>query len=625
MNREDIKQQVQAATDLVRLIGEHVALRARGREFVGLCPFHDDRNPSMNVVPHKQIYKCFACGAGGDCFSFVMDYHKMSFPEALRYLAERANIKLPAYRGDSGEGGPSPRERLLGANQQALSHYRKRLQHPQQGAAARDYIAQRGISPEMVQTFQLGLAADSWDDLTRTAINSRWDTQAFEQAGLIVKRNSGEGYYDRLRHRLIFPILDNIGRPIAFGGRILPGSGRDDSSDAKYLNSPETPLFNKSATLYGLHAAQKPIIDSRIAVIVEGYVDVIACHQAGYRNVVATLGTALTTEHARVLRRYCDRVVLVFDGDEAGQKAADRALQVFFNESLDIGIAVLPDEKDPADLMADPEGIAQWSRATESATDALTFQFDRIRSRFEATDTLAGRQRIAEEYLQNLAQLGISNLSPQRRGLIFAQIAQLIGQSPGVVQEQFRKLAAQSAHRPDPQPAAPDPTRLDQRLVAERQLLGALLNRPDLFDTVLADGRPIGENFVSDDFGDPAHHALFHRLSEWLHENHRLANEDFRAAFTDEPILRLAMELQLEADRLADSDPAKLQSLAVRNAQAMLKWRSEQEYLREKLEIGQDAANDEHPQQTGHKRLELAVAHIRNNPSAKRTPRIVGG
>ncbi|MEX0741411.1 MAG: DNA primase, partial [Phycisphaeraceae bacterium] len=330
------------ASDLVRLIGDHVSLRPRGKEFVGLCPFHEDKNPSMYVSPSKQIYKCFSCGAGGDAFSFMMGYHKMSFPEALEHLAERNNIKLPKRSaGTSGEGdeGPSPRQRIQQANQLAQRFFKQTYTDASLGKIARDYVTSRGISDAMVEAFGIGCAPDAWDALAGQVQKQRWDAHAFEQAGLIANRKTGNGHYDRLRHRLIFPICDTLGRPIAFGGRTLPDSKLGDKSDAKYLNSPETPLFNKSATLFGLHLAQQTIIAKRTAVIVEGYTDVVAAHQAGRANVVATLGTALTKEHARQLRRYCDRVVLVFDADEAGQKAADRALNVFFEENLDVHIA----------------------------------------------------------------------------------------------------------------------------------------------------------------------------------------------------------------------------------------------------------------------------------------------
>lgn len=627
VNRDDIKRQVHEATDLVALIGEHVALRSRGRELVGLCPFHDDKNPSMWVNPVKRIYKCFSCGAGGDAFSFVMDYHKMTFPEALQRLAERANIQLPRYSGGGGDesGEASPRQRILQVNGQALEFYRRALRDSKLGATARAYLGKRAINDEMVELFQLGAAADEWDSLSRHAASKRWDLAALEQAGLIAKRDRGEGHFDKLRHRLIFPILDSMGRAIAFGGRVLPDSARGDQSDAKYLNSPETPAFNKSATLYGIHAAQKPIIDAHTAIIVEGYIDVIACHQAGVRNVVATLGTSLTTEHAKLLRRYCDKVVLVFDGDEAGQKAADRALGVFFTEPLDIAIAVLPDGQDPGDLLlgGGAEGRARWDQAMRQASDAMSFQFARVHAQYDAADSLTAQQRIAEEYLRKLVQLGIGQLDRQRYGLVFAQVADLLKMSPGAVNDQLKKLTPRQAPNPQGSPPVVLSGAMDKHKLAERHLLGALLNRPELFDCELSDGRPLSETLAAADFGDPGARSVFEALSEWLHEHHQLESADFREVFHDEGALRLAIELQLAVDRLTESHPDRLADQVAGNAQAILAERAERDYQRQKLEKREESANDS-PTEFEMRRLTDILPHLNAHPTARRVPRIVG-
>jgi DNA primase len=300
---------VRDATDLVRLIGEHVPLKPRGREHVGLCPFHDDHSPSMAVVTHKgnAFYKCHACGAGGDAFDFVQNYHKMDFAEALRFLADRAGITLtprpsPGQRSASGEadehdGRTVARSSIREANAFAAAFFRKVLQHPEAGSVGRELIDKRGISAEMAEQFMLGYAPDSWDKLLATITRKGMSVEPFAAAGLLKPRKTGDGFYDAFRHRLIFPITSEVGQPIAFGARAIKA---DD--EPKYLNSAESSVFQKSRTLYGLHQAKRSIIDSRTAVITEGYTDVIACHQAGFTNVVGTLGTALTREHARLSR-----------------------------------------------------------------------------------------------------------------------------------------------------------------------------------------------------------------------------------------------------------------------------------------------------------------------------------
>ena len=380
------KERVRDASDIVRVIGEHMAIKAKGREYVALCPFHDDHKPSMQIVPHKQIFHCFVCGSGGDVFTFVEKYHKMEFREAMEYLAERAGIELTKFSsapaaGTTADGGPAPvtRSDLINANKAATDFFRAILNHADHGKLARDTIARRGIAPEMVEQFQIGASPDRWDGLVLTLQNKKLDNRAFLEAGLLKRREQGDGLYDALRNRLIFPIHDQIGRVIAFGGRKLK-----EEDEPKYLNSPETRLFEKAGTLYGLHQASRSIQAKRFAIITEGYTDTIACHQGGFTNAVATLGTALTPRHAQVLRRLCDTVVLLFDGDDAGQRAADRAVEVFFAEDLDVKIATLSgvtDAKDPDELLKREGGAAILQKAIDSATDLLSYRYARIRQK----------------------------------------------------------------------------------------------------------------------------------------------------------------------------------------------------------------------------------------------------
>ncbi len=456
------RDKVQAATDVVRLIGEQLNLRPKGREFVGLCPFHDDKKPSMQVSPQKQIYKCFSCGAGGDVFSFVMNYHKMTFVEALKYLAERSGIELTPWRkgtgnGEQGTGQGSRERKALGeANERAVGFYRAMLRHAEHGAEARVYLERRGVSAAMIETFQLGYAPDRWDGLGKMIEHKGWNAKPFVAAGLLkLRKNSPDprpqtpdpNAYDFLRHRLIFPIFDAIGRPIAFGGRRLR-----EEDEPKYLNSPETPLFHKSATLYGLHAAKKPIIDTKTAVIVEGYTDVIACHQAGARNVVAALGTALTAEHVRELRRYCEQVVLVMDGDAAGRKAADRAIEVFLTGDLDVSIAVLPDGQDPDELLKGGT-LERWDAVLATAADAISFQFERVAERLDEGGTVTGRQRVAEGFMRRLMDLGLTQTGTVRRSLVIARLAELLHLGEGDIDRWIRD------HQPTRRPAASPPSR----------------------------------------------------------------------------------------------------------------------------------------------------------------------
>ncbi len=624
---DDAKRRVQESTDIVQMIGEHVALRPRGKEFVGLCPFHDDKTPSMYVSPAKQIYKCFACGAGGDVFSFMMDYHKMSFPEAMKHLAQRAGVPLPERRGDgstTGEG-PSERDLIAEANAKAHQFFRALLAHEQHGRIARDYLADRAISDQMIEAFGIGYAPDRWDGLAEMIESKKWPVRGFEMGGLVTRRPTGEGRYDRFRHRLMFPILDATGRPIAFGGRVLEGGTLGDSSDAKYLNSPETALFNKSATLYGLHLAKQPIIRSHTAVIVEGYTDVIACHQAGAANVVATLGTALTRQHARALRHFCDRVVLVFDADEAGQKAADRALEVFFGEPIDVAIAVLPDGLDPADLLIREGGIEQWKAAMDDAADAMAFHFARVRSAADAADTLAGKQRVFEDYLRRLAQLGAAQLAPERRGLVVHQIAGLMHIDPATVDEMLRRAAPRRPYRAEGRPPTEDkaPAPHD-RIHAERLIVGCLIARPALFHADMPDGRTFDEAVLPGDIEHEDVRRLYEAVHDHLADHDELTMADLRQRTEDDALVRLAAGLQWEAERQTEQSADRLSQTLRAAYGALSAFRQQAEYEWNRMRLREQTAdNDDQEIAVLARRLDLARQHAQTNPSAKRRPRIV--
>ena len=399
----------------------------------------------MYVVPAKQMYHCFVCGAGGDAFGWMMKYHKMTFPEALKHLAEKAGIEIKETYDPAQAAAASDRQLIADGNAKGCEFFRKLYAHPQQGQVARTYIEKRQISPAMVQAFQIGYAPDGWDGLAKAIGANRWNVRAFELAGLISSRDKNPtpdtrhptpaSFYDRLRHRIIFPICDALGKPIAFGGRKIR-----EEDEPKYLNSPETALFHKSRTLYGLHLAMKAMKETRTAVIVEGYVDVIACHQAGFANVVATLGTALTREHVSELKKHAEKVVLVFDADVAGQKAAARALEVFVTEEMDVAIAVVPEGKDPADLMLTPNGPALWQDAITNAVDAMDYQFDRMNEQMNAANTMTGRQHVATEYLRKVATMGIDKAGVIRKAMIQQRLANMLHLTEADLAAELKRL-----------------------------------------------------------------------------------------------------------------------------------------------------------------------------------------
>jgi len=486
----DDRQRVRDASDIVAVVGEHLALKPKGREYVGLCPFHDDRNPSMCVIPAKQIFHCFVCGTGGDVFTFIQKYHSMGFRESLEYLAQRANIELTKFsRGAQGgeppQGGIGKRE-IMAANETAQSFFRAILTHPEHGEHARSIVEQRGISPEMVERFGIGASPDRWDGLLMTAQKNGLDLEAMIGAGLIKERDT-EGHYDALRNRLIFPICDQIGRVIAFGGRKI-----NEEDEPKYLNSPETPAFHKSTTLFGINLAARAIKRERTAVIVEGYTDVIACHQAGIEHVVGTLGTALTRGHATVLRRLCDTVVLLFDGDEAGTKAADRAIEVLLSETIDIRIAALAgftDAKDPDELLKGDNGVEVFNRVIEGSVDLIKWRFDRLRDELLDAGPARVAQRIEQE-LARLSELGLGELAPVRRRLMIRQIAKAARVEEGVVTAAIR--TGRNRQRPvDAHAPSDEHTEPHWKPSPREYLLGCLLYDANLWLVMSSDEREL--------------------------------------------------------------------------------------------------------------------------------------
>src|SRR6266487_5270317 len=315
-------EQIRAASDIVDVIGGYLPLKRAGANFVTLCPFHKEKSPSFNVTPHRQIFHCFGCHKGGDVFTFVQEYESLSFVEAVRQLADRANIPLEFDQQPGQQQVRHLKETLLQIHEQITQRWQNALDNEAGGQIARDYLARRGVSAEAVKLFRLGYAPDLWDDTVNWAKSKGHEPGLVEKAGLILHKEGGGNFYDRFRGRLIFPICDEQGRVIAFSGRVLAS----DEKTAKYVNSPETPIFTKSKVFFGLDKSKRAVLDAGFALVCEGQLDLIACFMAGVQNIVAPQGTAFTADHARIIKRYVDEVVLCFDSDEAGQNAAVRSL-----------------------------------------------------------------------------------------------------------------------------------------------------------------------------------------------------------------------------------------------------------------------------------------------------------
>lgn len=366
---ESTIDQVRQAVDIVEVISDHVILNKKGRNHLGLCPFHEDRNPSFNVSQDKQIYKCFACGEGGNVFTFLIKIEGISFIEALRQLAQRSGFPLPENNQETKENF-NTFDALYNANEFARKYYHHLLLKHHSGAEARKYLKNRAISEETQETFSLGYAPNAWDSFVLAAKRRGFDPQILESAGLVLSRKDGNGHYDRFRHRIMFPIQAHTGRTVAFGARAI-----NPEEQIKYLNSPETPVYRKNAILYGLWQNRNSIRTKQLSLIVEGYMDLITLVQQGIPHIVATSGTALTLNHAHLLRRYVERIILVFDGDKAGETATIRGIETLFESGLDVRVASLPKNHDP-DSFIKEQGTKALNFLIENATPALDFLID---------------------------------------------------------------------------------------------------------------------------------------------------------------------------------------------------------------------------------------------------------
>jgi DNA primase len=377
----DDKERVRQAIDIVDLVGSYLQLRREGRGYKALCPWHDDSRPSLQVNPERQSFKCWVCDIGGDIFSFVMRMEKVEFPEALVMLADRAGIQLTPYRPGGGAstsnsavvGSPDDKRTLYQAAAWAEERFHNCLQKSPEAEPARRYLSERGIDSDSIRRYRLGFSPDRWDWLIQQSLKANVAPRVLERIGLLIRKDGG-GHYDRFKGRVLFSIRDTQSRPVAVGGRILPEAAA--TNPAKYVNSPETPLFSKSHMLYGLDLAKDAIShkDCKTAIVMEGYTDCIIARQFGIENIVAVLGTALGDRHIRLLRRFADRVVLVLDGDEAGQKRTGEVLSLFIAEQVDLRVVVLPNEMDPCDFLL-AYGAGAFRAHLDSAVDALEHAF----------------------------------------------------------------------------------------------------------------------------------------------------------------------------------------------------------------------------------------------------------
>jgi DNA primase len=523
----DIREEIRQRIDLVELVSAHVVLKKTGRYYKGLCPFHQEKTPSFHVDRDRGLWHCFGCSLGGSAFDFVMRTSNVSFGEAVEILARRAGVRLE--RSPEEIQRATERDRLYRALEAAAGIFRENLLHPERGRLAQEYLARRGVDAPTAERFRLGYATANWDDLLKALGAKGFAPALLTSGGLVQMRSGGDGYYDMFRHRVIFPILDLQDRPVAFGGRAL-----DAETQPKYLNSKETSVFVKGKTLYALNWARDAIRQHDEAVVVEGNMDVLTCHQFGITNAVATLGTALTAEQVLGLKRFAGKAVLVYDADAAGQAAMERAQSLFEEADLPVRVAVLP-SGDPDEFLR-TAGPQKFGELVANAVPIFDYQVSLAASRFDAK-TVEGKVRIVDVLLPSIAAV----TNPVRQAEYLRSLAQRFDLAEDAVRQRLTARGRPSAAHRGQQPSAPPSDRA--RNQAERLLIHLMVHNPAL--------RPVvGGTLAPDDFVDAPHS----RLARALFTAPEADVDGLREGLDDEDAQRLLMRLVFEEPPVAEKE-----------------------------------------------------------------------
>lgn len=572
---DDLRQRA----DIVRIISEYVPLKKRGANWMARCPFHEEKTPSFSVSPAKNIFYCFGCGKGGSVFTFIMEMEHLSFPEAVRLVAEKAGVPLPSPRDEREEMlRRRERERIIALNLWALEWWEAQLESRPE---ALRYLLQRGITDETRRAFRLGYAPDGWDGLI-SHLKERGATMAeIERSGLVVKKETG-GSYDRFRGRLIFPVLDLQGRPIAFGGRTLAPDG-----EPKYLNSPETPVYSKGRHLFGLNLTREQIRRRGFAILVEGYLDLIALYQAGIRNVVASLGTALTGEQAKLLGRFARKVVVNYDGDEAGREAARRAIEILLAEGFEVKVLVLPDNADPDEFIK-RFGIEEYNRRRGAALSHLQFVLE------EATRgrDLARPEDKAAAVNDVLTSLRVVRNSVLRREY-FDHAMDVLGVEDSLRRELWGTMRAGARLDASEMKVQFERAAQQQVTLAERRLLELIFAVPEV-------GRAILAQIESSDYETLATAPIFRALLERLARGETIEAAAVADLLADDPVAQRIVPLVAASgiELGAGESPEELIAEAENCLLALRRMNLERRILELKNEIARAGDSDARDQLT---------------------------
>lgn len=519
------KEEIKRVADIAELVGQYVQLKKAGQNYIGLCPFHSEKDPSFTVSPSKQIFHCFGCRKGGDVFGFWMEYHKVSFPQALRDLAERYHVTLPKRQLTASQKlEMEANELLFQINETAAGYFHHVLMKSEHGEPGRRYLEKRSIAERVIQEFRLGYAPNEWDGLTEFLKRKAVAMEKAALAGLILQNKSG-GYYDRFRGRVIFPIFNLRRQIVGFGGRVL------DDSLPKYLNTPETPVFRKGELLYGLHTAYSRMRESGRAVIVEGYTDVLALNGHGFDGAVATLGTALTKEHIRKIKGYVREAVVVFDSDTAGKVAVIRSLPLFLNEGLSSKVMVLPQGDDP-DSFVNRHGVERFQDLLNGSRPLFEFYLDLKLS--DTGDSLDHQVSTLKEMLPVLSELD----DAARRSVYIRRLSEKTGIAESIVFDELQNLSSNST-------GGREKTAIGERLSASNvrrgddlPLLNLLIHSPHTMNRLMNQDCKVLLN-------DPIMREIFDSLFEIYTKEGDLTPGEILERLQGEPVRERFRELML--------------------------------------------------------------------------------
>jgi len=544
----DVKDRVKQATDLVDLVGRYMNLRRQGKAFVGLCPFHADTKPSFQVIPARQRWSCWVCNLHGDAFDFVMRKDSVDFRGALEILAQLARIELPDYSSGpkAKPGDPNHKPTLYDAMKWVEETYHHCLLSSNEAIPIREYLSERGITDESIRKFRIGFAPLAWSWLVDRVGKTSFTPQILEACGL-VSANSRGSWYERFRGRVLFPIRDTQDRPIAFGGRVVPGIyGTEDEPKGKYVNSPESKLFSKSDNLYALDLARHTLQDRKLT-IVEGYTDVIAAVQAGVPSVVAALGTALNERHIRLIKRFADTITLVLDGDTAGQKRTNEILDLFVTSDVDLRILSLPDGSDPFDFCMQNGGEA-FQQLIDAAPDAISHRIQTETAGIDLlTQTHAASQALGS-ILTTLASVPKTKIASSaahqlRQEQVISRLARQFNLDSESVKRRLDEVRNSLRPRYVAADAAPqqiqviDPASLVGR---ERELLQALILEPSFLDRAV-------ENVAVTQFVDGPLRAIYQLMDNFFHDGLDVGFDNLMLELTDPTLRNLLSHLHEEA------------------------------------------------------------------------------